>query len=239
MIEIDIIAVATLLGIWITVMFAALIYYRSNRQREYDQEKNKANLEMLRESYERKMYDMMERLVKHEERWKDVNHLILSAQNRELSPYKEHKSTLTNFMKASGVTENDIKPEKDLIFVLTPFHPKYDKTFSVISETCREVGLRCLRGDEEHIVGDLLPHTLKLMARARLVIANVDGRNPNVFYELGIAHAIDKGTILVSSSLDSVPIDLKSNRLILYKEPSDLKEQLKLALARALVNENA
>ncbi|MDW0358387.1 hypothetical protein Q8G38_03565 [Halomonas venusta] len=239
MIEIDLLTILTLSGIWISMTFAALVYYKSSRQRMYDEKNNKANLEMLRESYEKKMYEMMDRLVRTEERWKDMNHLVLSAQKRELSPYEKHDGTLTEFLKAHGLNSNDIKVDNDSVFVLTPFHPKYQESFKVISEVCRDVGLRCYRGDEEHISGDLLPHTLKQLCKARLVIANIDGRNPNVFYELGIAHAIDKGTILVSKSLDEVPVDLKSNRILLYKDHNDFKEQLRTALTRALVRKNA
>ncbi|MGI2900828.1 hypothetical protein [Shewanella algae] len=239
MIEIDLLTVFTLTGIWVSVMFAALFYYKSNRQRHYDDDKNRANLEMLRESYEKKMYEMMDRLVRTEERWKDMNHLVLSAQKREVSPYEKHNGTLTEFLKAHGLTESDMKVESDSVFVLTPFHPKYQDTFNTISEVCREVGLRCYRGDEDHISGDLLPHTLRQLCKARLVIANIDGRNSNVFYELGIAHAIDKGTILVSQSLDEVPVDLKSNRLLLFKDQKEFKSELKTALTRALVRKNA
>ncbi len=238
MIELDIISVFTLAGIWISVTFAALIYYKTNRERKYDNKENRANLEMLRESYERKMYDMMDRMVKTENRWKDANHLLLSAQKREMSPYEKHNSTLTEFLKSHGLTKEDTKIDNESVFVLTPFHPKYERTFGLITEVCREVGLRCYRGDEEHISGDLLPHTLKQLSKSRVVIANIDGRNPNVFYELGIAHAIDKGTILISQSIEEVPLDLKSNRLLLYKNDHELKEQLKTALTRALVKNN-
>lgn len=235
MIELDILSVLTMTGIWVSLTVAVLVYYKTNRERKYDEDKNRANIEMLRESYERKMYEMMDRLVRTEDRWKDANHLILSGQKREVSPFKKHNSTLTEFLKAHGLKEEDTEVENDTVFVLTPFHKKYESTFNIISDVCREVGLRCYRGDEEHISGDLLPHTLKQLCKARLVIANVDGRNPNVFYELGIAHAIDKGTILISQSLDEVPVDLKSNRLLLYKQDSELKEELRIALTKALV----
>ena len=237
--EIDFLTVLMLSGIWASVTVAALFYYKINRQRQYNEEKNRSNLEMLRESYEKKMYEMMDRLVRTEERWKDMNHLILSGQQREISPYEKRDGTLTDFLKAHGLSESDMRVENDSVFVLTPFHPKYQDTFNTISEVCREVGLRCYRGDEDYIAGDLLPHTLKQLCKARLVIANIDGRNPNVFYELGIAHAIDKGTILVSQSLDEVPVDLKSNRLLLFKTQKEFRNELKTALTRALVKKNA
>ncbi|HEM8293265.1 TPA: hypothetical protein U2M59_002563 [Providencia stuartii] len=239
MTQFDFQTIFILSGIWISVMLLAIIYYKNNRQRHYDEEKNRSHLEMLRESYEKKMYEIMDRLVRTEERWKDMNHLILSAQKREMSLDGKHDVMLTDFLKAHGLSENDMRVENDSVFVLTPFHPKYQDTFNTISEVCREVGLRCYRGDEDYISGDLLPHILKQICKARLVIANIDGRNSNVFYELGIAHAIDKGTIIVSQSLDEVPVDLKSNRLLLFKTQNEFRRELKTALTRALVKKNA
>jgi hypothetical protein len=68
------------------------------------------------------------------------------------------------------------------------------------------------------------------LVRARVVVANVSGRNPNVFYELGIANALDKSTILVSEGIEDVPFDIRSRRIILYEKSDDLQEMLSGAL---------
>jgi nucleoside 2-deoxyribosyltransferase len=111
----------------------------------------------------------------------------------------------------------------------------FEKTFQVIVEVCRKVGLRCYRGDEEKVEGDLLPHILRAIARSRLVIAVLDGRNPNVFYELGIAQALDKPTVLLARQPKSVPFDVNSQKLILCKNRLELKLALETELTRALV----
>ena len=51
---------------------------------------------------------------------------------------------------------------------------------------------------------------------ARVVVADCTGRNPNVFYEIGLAHAIGRQTILIAQSLRDVPFDLRSLRVIIY-----------------------
>jgi hypothetical protein len=43
-------------------------------------------------------------------------------------------------------------------------------------------------------------------------------KNPNVFYELGLAHALEKPVVLVSSNQDDVPFDLRHIRVILYDQ---------------------
>jgi len=51
---------------------------------------------------------------------------------------------------------------------------------------------------------------------AQLIIADCTGRNPNVFYEIGIAHTIGKPTILLTQTLDDIPFDLQHLRCIVY-----------------------
>ncbi|ENJ8203597.1 hypothetical protein V4V60_003922 [Vibrio mimicus] len=206
----------------------ALIYYKSSKDRKYNEERNRVELHALRESYESKIYDLMDRLISNESRWKDTNHLVVSAQENKSSSKRD------SFLAINGVPENVVIDSKS-VFVLTPYHEKFSETYSVIKETCQSVGLVAKRGDEEHISGDILAHTLKLMTKARLVIANIDGRNPNVFYELGIAHALNKDVIIISSSLDDIPVDVKSNRIVLYGKNNSLDSMLKDAITKALV----
>ena len=51
---------------------------------------------------------------------------------------------------------------------------------------------------------------------ARVLVAELTSRNPNVFYELGLAHALRKPVVLVSSSEEDVPFDLQHIRVIYY-----------------------
>jgi hypothetical protein len=61
--------------------------------------------------------------------------------------------------------------------------------------------------------------------RARFLIADLTGQNPNVFYELGIAHALGKDVLLLTQDMAHVPFDLKGLRCILYSfTPRGVKE---------------
>ncbi|MEK0371228.1 MAG: hypothetical protein QQN55_08765, partial [Nitrosopumilus sp.] len=55
-----------------------------------------------------------------------------------------------------------------------------------------------------------------MIQRADILLAELTTKNPNVFYELGLAHAISKPVILVSETMDDVPFDLQQLRVILY-----------------------
>ena len=223
-----------------TVIAILLWQSRRNsiRQQHYDVQLQRAELESMRESFETRIYELTERMVSTEKRWRDTNHLLVSSVRQQpdvkvaTSPVQ-----LSQFLRASGLSESDIAIEKDLVFVLMPFHSDYLSIFDTVSDLCREVNLRCVRGDEELMRSDILTHILHLLVKARIVVAIIDGRNPNVFYELGIAHAIDKPTILLSSDLQDLPIDIKSKRLVVYDSPKDLAERLRSELLKAVLGE--
>lgn len=231
--------VAVILTLTMTLTILMFWYERARRAREeekYDRDKMRAKLEYMRERLERELYKIEDRLMATEERWKDINHLLLSSQSTLPDDLQTLRApVLTKFLRGFGLTKKDLTIEQDLVFVLTPFHESKRATFDTITEVCRSVGLKCLRGDEEYIMGDILQHIIKLLVRARLVVANIDGRNPNVFYELGIAHAIDKPIIIISRSLPKTPFDVKSKHLIIYRTKAELVSELKSALTKALV----
>lgn len=85
------------------------------------------------------------------------------------------------------------------------------------------------------IVNDIWAYTKK----SRLVLADLSGKNPNVFYELGLAHALAKPAILVAESMDDVPFDLRALRVLVYdKNAPDwgqiLQDKVQAAIAEVL-----
>jgi len=235
----ELLVIGIIITFFVVTLVLLLLFYERTRRSKYDAELRRAELEKLRESYENKIYQVMERLTSTEERWRDLNHLIISAQKSQSELDQSGKVKVSRFLKNNGVSENDTIVDKDLVFVLTPFHENYLDSYNEIERICRKIGLKCLRGDEENIT-EIFPHILRLIAKSRLIIANIDGRNPNVFYELGIAHAIDKPVILISSAFQkedpaSQLIDVKSKRMIIYKSLNQLESQLTKELGKALV----
>lgn len=148
---------------------------------------------------------------------------------------KTERVALTKFLRSFELGDRDLKVERDLVFVLTSFHSDFHETFITIVEACRELGIRCLRGDEEHVGGDLLRHILKLLVKAQIVVANIDGRNANVFCELGVAQAIGKSTILISSSVPEMPLDVRNRKIVVRKTSEDLRDRLRTELARTVL----
>lgn len=185
----------------------------------------------MREFYESKIDRLNEKLIANLERWKDANHLLVSENDSGVS--LQNKSVyLSEFLVSHGITNDDIVVDVQSVFVLTPFLKSRQTVYRVINDTCNNAGLKCSRGDEQYVKGDVLPTLLKKIVQARLVIANIDGRNANVFYELGIAHALDKPTILITKRPNDVPFDVKSKYLIVYQDYNDLEEKLAVELTK-------
>ncbi|HEV7242720.1 MAG TPA: toll/interleukin-1 receptor domain-containing protein [Thermoanaerobaculia bacterium] len=102
-------------------------------------------------------------------------------------------------------------------FVLMPFSPRSDIFYrEVIKPTCEAAGLRCERIDEQIFQGSILERIYDQIDAADLVIADLTAKNPNVFYEVGYAHAQKKPALLLTENADDIPFDLKHYQHIVY-----------------------
>jgi len=109
-----------------------------------------------------------------------------------------------------------------------PFDKAFDDVYQIgIKESCREVGVYCERVDEQIFHERILDRIYNQIAKADCIIADMTGRNPNVFYEVGYAHALGKPTILLTQRADDIPFDLKHFPHIVYEARLvELREQL-------------
>jgi hypothetical protein len=72
----------------------------------------------------------------------------------------------------------------------------------------------------------------KHINRAAVIIAELTYKNPNVFYELGMAHVLGKDVILISQSEEVIPFDLRGVRQILYQDKPSGYEKLAVDIKR-------
>jgi nucleoside 2-deoxyribosyltransferase len=66
-------------------------------------------------------------------------------------------------------------------------------------------------------VGSIIDGIVKQLKESDLVIADLTGNNPNVMYELGVRHALKRGTIIVSQDVEKLPSDLRDFMTVGYK----------------------
>lgn len=188
---------------------------------------------MMREHLEHEISQLQKKLVNNEKDWETINHLLLAAQKKE---YDNETVQMSNFIKRFGLTEKDMCIDKKMVFLLTPFSKENVYLYRETKNICLECGLNLYRGDEEFTNKDILANIIKFIVKSRVIIANIDGKNPNVFYELGIAHALSKPTIIISKTIENAPFDIKQNRIVLYDNYDDLKIKLTKELSRILVD---
>ena len=106
---------------------------------------------------------------------------------------------------------------KRSVFVLMPFDDDFQLVYDhFLKKVLEEVGFVVSRADDIQSQQNILKDIVKGIAESQLVVADLTNANPNVFYELGIAHAIGKPVLLVTQSIYDVPFDLKSYRLVEY-----------------------
>jgi hypothetical protein len=106
----------------------------------------------------------------------------------------------------------------DTCFVMMPFaNPLGAYYTSIYEPAIRKAGLIAKRADDDiYGTGKIIDQIWSGINSARVLVAELTNRNPNVLYELGIAHALTKPVVLVSSNENDVPFDVKHVRMISY-----------------------
>jgi len=127
--------------------------------------------------------------------------------------------------------------EPTLISVMMPFHPSFDQVYAKIKATAEEFHLRCRRADDIWENPAVIQDVVSLIDRSKIVICDCTGRNPNVFYEIGIAHTLGREVILITQAEEDIPFDLRHLRYVKYLNNGegldDLSERLKKRLSKA------
>ncbi|WP_113957241.1 hypothetical protein [Roseimicrobium gellanilyticum] len=106
----------------------------------------------------------------------------------------------------------------DSCFVMMPFAPPIGSYYEKIYDPAiRKAGLTPVRADNDIFgTGKIIEQIWSGINKARVLVAELTNRNPNVFYELGLAHALQKPVVLVACSDQDVPFDLRHIRVIYY-----------------------
>ena len=103
-----------------------------------------------------------------------------------------------------------------------PFGTWFDRYYlEIYVPAIKEAGLEPVRADELFTTGSVVEQIWEQIEKAKLLLADLSGKNPNVFYELGLAHAAKKPVVFTASQVDDVPFDLRHLRVIIYdvREP--------------------
>lgn len=149
---------------------------------------------------------------------------------------KERKRRRGTVTKPGKSPKPKAPAEKAVCFAIMPFGGWFDDYYvRVFKPAIEDAGMEPHRADDLFRPGSITNDIWAYTRRAKLVLADLTERNPNVFYELGLAHAISKPAILVVDDIDSVPFDLRNLRVIEYdKNDPSWGEQLRAAITKAI-----
>ena len=125
------------------------------------------------------------------------------------------------------------------VFVLMPFSEELKLVWKDhIRKVVSALNLNAKRADDFFTSHAVMGDIWGAICEAKVIIADCTGRNPNVFYEIGIAHTIGKPVVLTTQNREDVPFDLRHLRYIEYKYTppgmQKFEEDLNLTLTETL-----
>lgn len=222
----DIIIILSLITSAISTI-AALYLTKMNKLKYNDG----IELDLIRENYEEKIQTLNQKLVAETEKWKSVNHLLL---NNEFKIKNLKEISIPEYFVNLGLDEN-MKIKEDQIFILMPFLKTKQPLYNKLKNITMNLGFYSFRSDDKFIEKNIYQEIVKQIASSKFIIADIDGRNANVFYELGIAHSLNKPTILISKNKNNIPFDLVDKNIIFYDNFVELEEGLKKIIPQLLI----
>ncbi|MFY8036901.1 MAG: hypothetical protein ACOVMQ_07020 [Cyclobacteriaceae bacterium] len=113
---------------------------------------------------------------------------------------------------------------KPFVLVLMPYAESFNDIYeNGIKAACnsKEIDMYCERVDEQIYEERVLDRIYNQINKADYIIADLSGKNPNVFYETGYAHALGKDVILLINDATDTPFNLKHHRQIVYNDQED------------------
>jgi ClpX C4-type zinc finger len=115
-------------------------------------------------------------------------------------------------------TKLKFKRRKNHCFYLRPFSEPFTTIYrDHVVKAVTSQGFTIERADEIFGTGVIIDDIWEAINTASIVIADMTGRNPNVMYEIGMAHTVGKPVIMITQSMEDVPFDLKHYRYIVYE----------------------
>lgn len=161
-----------------------------------------------------------------------ADHAIVVVENLERSLLRDGVVTLYKLVEALNllIEQQQVPTEKKLsekvsdvsrsIFAAMPFKETYDDVYFVAMRYAAEsVGAVCLRVDYEDFTGDIVDKIKSMITESIAVIADLSESRPNVLYETGFAHALNKKTVhICSTPLKDLPFDVSNDNTLTYQQ---------------------
>jgi hypothetical protein len=130
----------------------------------------------------------------------------------------------------------DTLSEPPDVFVIMPFDASLTRVWHEhIKSVTDNLGLSASRADDFFTSHAVMTDVWNALYSARVVVADCTRRNPNVFYEIGLAHVVGKQVILITQNRKDIPFDLLQYRYIVYHVTTDGLREFEERLTKTLV----
>ncbi|MFZ4761804.1 MAG: hypothetical protein ACOYK8_03195 [Alphaproteobacteria bacterium] len=124
--------------------------------------------------------------------------------------------------------------ESDLVALMIPFSQEFEVVYETVKSASATNLFRCQRASDIWEDSTIIQDIFSLIYRAHVVVIDFTGKNPNVMYELGIAHTLGKHVIPITQSLDDIPFDIAHHRALKYLKNTEGLTELKDKLSKRL-----
>lgn len=116
--------------------------------------------------------------------------------------------------------------DQALVSAMMPFDAGFNLIYNAIQQAADDTGLLCKRADDIWEHAAIMQDVVALIDGSRIVVCDCSGRNPNVFYEAGIAHTLGREVILITQNEHDIPFDLRHLRHIRYLNNAEGRMEL-------------
>lgn len=133
------------------------------------------------------------------------------------------------------VTDFAVKTQRPHAFVVMQFTSPYNEVYAdVIRTICQEMGMDVIRADDEYGPGVIIADISRQIVESTVIVADITPVNPNVYYEVGYAHALGKPTVLIAEKGTKLPFDVSPFRTLFYENTINGKAKLEDGLRKHL-----
>lgn len=121
--------------------------------------------------------------------------------------------------------------DNNLVSVMMPLSKDFQEVYDSIKLSCKDANMECQRADDIWKNSVIIQDIFELIHSSGIVVADFSTRNPNVFYEVGIAHTLGKHVIPIAQSMDDIPFDLRHHRVLVYLNNTEGRTELRKTLS--------
>ncbi len=112
------------------------------------------------------------------------------------------------------LSDKPVNPK--LVSFMMPFSGPFTSVYQDVKAVLEANGYQCQRADDMWVHAHIMTDIIELICTSAVIVCDLSGKNPNVFYEAGIAHTLGKEVVLVTQSHEDVPFDLRPIRYLDY-----------------------